>query len=212
MINLAKRPGWSIQDGVIVCENFEFKWNGGFSITQKQKNVKALHQSIFEAKNEAALEVSTKGMEQIGKNIGAFSLKLGGIPLENVFQAAKKYENGGPYTDLLTVLPKEAKRDERHHNSGKLEAFINNGEVWPLEPKTAFYDYIYVSALIENYNYDLDLSKYQWFTDIEFNPNKSINCQARSAVIYKMLQNMELFDVLENREKWLLFHKKYVLG
>lgn len=209
---MAKRPAWSIQNGLVVCEDFEFAWSGGFAITQKQKNVKALHQSIYKSKNEKALEVSSKSEIITGKEIGAFSLHLGGIPLENIFQASKKYENGGPYTDLLNVSPKEAKRDERHHNSGSLVSFVRNGEIWSLEPKTAFYDYIYISALIENFGYDLDLSEYQWFTDIEFNPRKSINCQARSAAIYKVLQKSDLFDSLNSMESWICFHKKYVNG
>ena len=115
---MAKRPAWSVQDDVVICENFDFMWSGGFSITQKQKNIRALHQSIYEMKHEKALEVSSKSEVRVGKEIGAFSLELDGIFLENVFQAAKQYENGGPYLDLLNVSPKQAKRDERHCNSG----------------------------------------------------------------------------------------------
>ena len=37
---MAKRPAWSVQDDVVICENFDFMWSGGFSITQKQKNIK----------------------------------------------------------------------------------------------------------------------------------------------------------------------------
>ena len=36
---MAKRPAWSVQDDVVICENFDFMWSGGFSITQKQKNI-----------------------------------------------------------------------------------------------------------------------------------------------------------------------------
>ena len=186
---MAKRPAWSVQDDVVICENFDFMWSGGFSITQKQKNIRALHQSIYEMKHEKALEVSSKSEVRVGKEIGAFSLELDGIFLENVFQAAKQYENGGPYLDLLNVSPKQAKRDERHCNSGKLVGFVRNDEIWTLEPKTAFYDYIYISALIKNFGYDLNISEYQWFTDIEFNPQKSINCQARAVAIYVALGN-----------------------
>jgi len=207
---LASRPAWSMENGYVRCKQFEFVWNGGFALVQKQKNVKALHETIMAVEGERALEVSTKGMEPLGKQIGAFSLKLGGVPLENVFQAAKKYEKGGPYSDLLSVSPKEAKTDERHHSSGKLIGFERDEEIWSLEPKTLFYDYIYITALIENYGYQLDLEKYQWFTDIEFNPQKSINCQARSAAIYKLLQQKDLFRVLRNREEWCAFHKEYV--
>lgn len=34
---MAKRPAWGVQDDVVICENFDFMWSGGFSITQKQK-------------------------------------------------------------------------------------------------------------------------------------------------------------------------------
>ena len=60
---------------------------------------------------------------------------------------------------------------------------------WPLEPKTAFYDYIYVKAVIDNFGYEVNLDEYRWFTDIVFNPNKSINCQARAIALYKLLQS-----------------------
>ena len=52
---MAKRPAWSVQDDVVICENFDFMWSGGFSITQKQKNIRALHQSIYEMKHEKAV-------------------------------------------------------------------------------------------------------------------------------------------------------------
>ena len=72
---MAKRPAWSVQDDVVICENFDFMWSGGFSITQKQKNIRALHQSIYEMKHEKALEVSSKSEVRVGKEIGAFSLE-----------------------------------------------------------------------------------------------------------------------------------------
>ncbi len=76
---MAKRPAWSVRDDVVICENFDFMWSGGFSITQKQKNIRALHQSIYEMKHEKALEVSSKSEVRVGKEIGAFSLELDGI-------------------------------------------------------------------------------------------------------------------------------------
>ena len=75
---MAKRPAWSVQDDVVICENFDFMWSGGFSITQKQKNIRALHQSIYEMKHEKALEVSSKSEVRVGREIGAFSLEFYG--------------------------------------------------------------------------------------------------------------------------------------
>lgn len=209
---MAKRPAWSVNGGNVICKEFEFKWNSGFTITQKQKNISNFHASIYEDTKKMALEVSSKGREKLGKKIGAFSLKYNNIPLENIFQSSKKFEQGGPYKDLLSVSPKKAKQDERIRKSGNVIAFFLDDDEWPIEPKTLFYDYIYVLALIQNYGYDLNMDDYEWFTDIEFNPQKSINCQARSVAIYKLLQQEKLWDCLENKERWKKFHMQYVLG
>lgn len=207
---MAKRPAWSIIDGKVISREFEFTWNGGFALAQKQKNIKALHQAIQEQTGETALEVSSKSDCEIGKSMGAFSLKIDGIYLENVFQASKKYEFGGPFLDLLEVAPKEAKRDERHHSSGKLISFVRAGTEWALEPKTAFYDYLYVQAVLQGFGENFSLSAYDWFTDIEFNPQKSINCQARAIAVYKLLQEKQLFCILKDQRQWMYFHETHI--
>ena len=207
---MAKRPAWTIENGKVVCREFDFVWNGGFAVSQKRKNIKALHEAIGSATGHKALEISSKGEVELGNQLSAFNMRTNGVFIENVFQSSKKYENGGPYLDLLHVPPKDAKRDERHKTSGRLVAFVKDGEEWPLEPKTAFYDYIYVSALVENFGYRLDLSEYQWFTDIEFNPKKSLNCQARAVAIYKLIQERAAFEVLNDRSAWIEFHTLHV--
>lgn len=208
---MASRPAWTISNNTVISKDFDFVWNGGFAISQKQKNITALHQAITDSCDNTTLEVSTKGLVDIGVQLSAFNLKLDGVFLENIFQSSKKYEKGGPYLDLLKVSPKESKQDDRHKNSGKLVAFVYDGFDWSLEPKTAFYDYIYIKAVLQNFGENLDLSEYDWFTDIEFNPKKSINCQARALTIFKLLQSKN-FDVLNSVEDWITFHKKYVLG
>lgn len=209
---MAKRPAWTIENGKIISKDFEFAWNGGFAISQKRKNINALHQAIEDATGQTALEISSKGEVELGNQLSAFKMKTTGVFIENVFQASKRYENGGPYLDLLDVAPKDAKRDERHKISGKLVAFVRNGEDWPLEPKTVFYDYIYVLAVIENFGCELDINEYNWFTDIEFNPGKSINCQARAVAIYKLIQEKAAFNVLNDRSAWINFHTLHVKG
>lgn len=209
---MAERPAWTLREGKVQREAFSFAWNGGFAVTQKQKNIRGMHQAILDRTGQRALEVSSKSPEELGKALSAFNLRLSGAYVENVFQAAKQYALGGPYPDLLEAAPRDAKRDERHHTSGKLIAFVKDGEVWPLEPKTAFYDHLYVSAVYEKYGGGLDLSPYGWFTDIEFNPGKSVNCQARAAAIYKLLQETDAFGVLAGKAEWLAFHRGSVLG
>ncbi len=186
---MATRPSWRIvkTDNFIkiVKNDFEFKFNPGFSVTQKRKNVVALHQAI----GDKALEVSTKSDLKLGRMLSAFNLRINGIPLECVFQSAKVYQYGGPYKDLLNVSPKDAKRDERHKSSGKLIYFEYEGKRFPLEPKTFFYDFIYIKAVKECIPLEevKDIVQYSHFSDIEFNPKKSINCQAKSVAIIKAM-------------------------
>ena len=202
---MAERPAWCFKENQIIRQNFEFVYNSGFSITQKRKNVKALHESI----GKKALEVSTKSEDILGIKLSAFNLKLDGFPFECIFQASKKYEKGGPYLDLLNVAPKQAKRDERHHSSGKLIAFEYDGREFPLEPKTYFYDYMYIKAVQQSIDKKelLKILDYEYFTDIEFNPKKSINCQGKSVTIIKAM--LELFGEIPklNEKDFYLFYR-----
>ena len=82
---------------------------------------------------------------------------------------------------------RDAKTDSRLRNSGPLLEFSLTGDPWPLEPTTAFYDWLYLRALAYNPELANQLLECDGFTDIEFNPEKSWNCQARSAALYVSL-------------------------
>lgn len=137
-------------------------------------------------------------MQENGPALSAFALPkyvpaLGkSAPLENVFQAGKVFEHGGPYPDLLTLSPRDAKRDERLRTGGKLTGFVFDGKAYPTEPKTAFYDYLYITALLENPALTETVLSYNAFTDIEFNPQKSLNCQAAAAARFVSLHRLGL--------------------
>src|SRR5688572_17405993 len=60
------------------------------------------------------------------------------------------------------------------------DRFRFNGYSFPLEPKTVFYDWLYINAIYPHREWLQRPCKDAGFTDIEFNPSKSINCQARS--------------------------------
>lgn len=206
---MAMRPAWTVENGKVIMKLFDFKWNSGFAISQKRKNINNLHNAITMKENGKVLEVSTKSEIPLGIELSAFNLKLNGIHLENVFQSSKKYDNGGPYFDLLTVEPRQSKRDERHKISGNLVSFCYEAEEWNLFPKTAFYDYIYVKAAVESISQNklAKLFDYKWFTDIEFNPQKSTNCQARSVTILQYLLLNDMFDTIKDKDSWIEFHK-----
>ncbi len=107
---------------------------------------------------------------------------------------------GGPYKDLLNVSPKDAKRDERLRTSGELLRYTFDGKDFPLTPRTIFYNYIYINALLENEALSEKLLAYDAFTDIAFNPEKSMNCQAKAAAVFVSLSRMGLLDRAQNFE------------
>ena len=206
---MATRPGFYIDEGKVQMRNANFEWAGGFAVSQKQKNVKRLHSAL----GKSCLEISTKSLNPLGYKLSAYNLKLKGFTLENIFQSSKVFENGGPYLDLLNVNPTEAKRDERLKTSGKIIFFYFENYNWELIPRTAFYDYIYCKAVKESIYIDelKEIVKYEYFTDIEFNPNKSINTQARAIAIVKLLLKMfgEIPEL--NPEEFVQFHKRFVI-
>lgn len=188
----------------------EFKYYSGFAVSQKQKSIVELHNTINKlCPNLRVLEVSTKSLDPLGVALSAFNLsfyndlKNKEYPLENIFQSSKVFEFGGPYRDLLNVQPKDAKRDERLKSSGNLLCFNYNNKIWELEPKTMFYDWLYITALERNNELSKRILGYDAFTDIEFNHEKSINCQARAAAIFVSLRkNNRIGEVLNNQEEF----------
>lgn len=186
----------------------------GFAVSQKQKSIASLHEAIHAQHPDAkVLEISTKSPAALGVELSAFNLKFfhEGLAqvrnLENIFQSSKVFESGGPYRELLNVLPKDAKRDNRLHESGKLIGFNLYGENWPLEPKTMFYDWIYISALKHNIHTAEKLLDYDVFTDIEFNHKKSVNCQSRAAAIFVSLCRLgKLEDMTKDKESFSLIY------
>lgn len=210
---MATRPAFSVRQGKVVSEIYSFEWFPGFAVSQKQKSIESLHNAIRKADVAGKpLEISTKGKEAIGIKLSAFNLRLNDYALENIFQSAKVFENGGPYPDLLDVLPKEAKRDERLHNSGSLRAFRYQNEDFPLIPKTVFYDFIYIAAVKQSLTTEEihAISEYNYFTDIEFNPAKSINTQARTAAMIKLILD-EYGHLPEfTKEEFIQYHKEHV--
>jgi hypothetical protein len=176
-------------------------WNPGFAPVQKKRNIAALHAAAAKAGYSPLLEVSTKSEEKVGQRLSAFNLKvhserLGTMPLEVAFQGSKVFERGGPYTDLYSVPDvRDAKRDLRLKESGPLKGFKFENLLFPLEPKTVFYDWLYVTALYEHREWLRNhIFRYAGFTDIEFNPERSINCQARSCALLVTLMKNDWLD------------------
>jgi len=171
-----------------------FEWHAGMSVQQKRKSIESLHCAAAAGGGGRLLEVSTKSPNSLGVCLSAMNLTLhpSGMPdmlVECAFQGSKVFAKGGPFVDLYSAVSRDAKRDARLTLSGPLVAFRFRGEDWPLEPKSAFYDWLYISALLQHRELAAHLAGYEAFTDIEFNPKKSLNTQARSCALYVVLAN-----------------------
>ena len=214
---MANRPVFlaSDKEGIFFEEkNVEFEWFAGMATSQKQKSINSLHNAAQLEDISNILEVSTKSEEVLGNRLSAFNLtyttsKGKVLLLEVAFQGSKVFENGGPYHDLYDKDPSEVKKDERVSKDFVITGFDFQGELWDNEPKTAFYDWLYINAVNQKLNNDTEflfenISGYSAFTDIEFNPKKSLNCQARSCAVFVSLVRKNLLSIaLESRESFL---------
>lgn len=206
-------PGLGCNSLVVPIE-IEFQWFSGLSITQKRKSIQSLHAAAAQRNIAKVLEISSKSPNDLGVKLSAFNLQFPlndgrHISIENVFQGSKVFENGGPYLDLFEVSSKEAKTDPRLRGSGNLRGFSLGDIDWPLQPATAFYDWLYLSALKNSPDLASQLIEYDGFSDIEFNPARSLNCQAASAALFvSLMKRGEFHAAMQDQQSFINRIKK----
>ena len=193
---MATRPIYIAQTNskinFVTIKEVDFKWFPGMAISQKQKSIADLHKAAesIGISIDKILEISSKSKQPLGVALSAFNLCLllpqfkKRISVECLFQGSKVFELGGPFIDLYDKSSRDAKTDDRLKNSGNLLHFSFTNTIWKLNKKTAFYDWLYLTGLYQNRELSDLLLNYDACTDIEFNPKKSMNCQAYSAALY----------------------------
>ena len=197
---MASRPFFipnNNKDELVKTELVEFKWFSGFAKVQKQKSISSFHENISKQfKYNKILEISTKSEDKLGVKLSAFNLKINFKDneyfLESLFQGSKVFLNEGPYEDIYKKESIDAKKDERIKRSD-LKEFSFFGEKFTLE--FDFYSWLYFLALKQNKKLTDEMLHYQAFTDIEFNPEKSLNCQAYSAALYSSMITNNILNV-----------------
>ncbi len=189
----------------VLIKDVEFEYFGGFSIAQKQRSIRSLHRNAELVGACSILEVSTKSEVDTGRELSAFNLKSKTIKkviefsVERAFQGSKVFQNGGPYTDLFHKESIKAKKDERIRNSGELVEFKFFSYIFDINPPTFFYDWLYINTLLKNSELISKVKKFEAFTDIEFNPKRSINCQAYSLALFlSLLANNVKIEILKD--------------
>ncbi|MAD41913.1 MAG: hypothetical protein CL623_05925 [Arcobacter sp.] len=210
---MANRPIFSVSNNkreLFKETGIEFKFYNGFSVSQKSKSIISLHESAKKIGYNNILEVSTKSDNELGWKLSAFNLMVDfeidhQISLECAFQGSKIFEGDVQYKDIYLTESIKAKKDERLRNSGNIIGFCYEGIFWENEPKTSFYDWLYINTLYKNYPDIIDeLIKFDNFSDIEFNPKRSINCQARTCAILVSLVRLNLIDIaMKSKEDFI---------
>ena len=210
---MAKRPFFipaKNKDELVKTNSVQFKWFSGFAKTQKQKSILSFHENISkEFKFDKILEISTKSENQLGIQLSAFNLKINfknkEYFLESLFQGSKIFTDQGPYEDIYNQKSIDAKKDVRIKRSD-LKEFSFFGEKFSLE--FDFYSWLYFIALNQNKKLKTEILNYQAFTDIEFNPEKSLNCQAYSAALYSSLVKNKILD---NDKEYSIYELKNLI-
>lgn len=182
----------------------EFKWEGGFpTIEIVRKSSKNLTESAKQnLKLKEVFEVSRAG-DEFFRNFSAFKLKIKvdietKMYLEVVYQYSKVWRLES-CNDLLQISSKmaksrEAKKTAKQKKQEKevMERYcIKIGDLereFPIEPKEAFYNWLYIFALMQNQNKKLREGLIRivndnpvGFTDIYYKNSKNrYNCQARA--------------------------------
>ena len=203
---MASRPIFiPLFDGDLLVEEYicQITWSPGFADVQKQKNIRALHEEARRHGIDRVLEISTKSSKKIGQQLSAFNIRINvdgrECYLESVYQGSKVFEHGGPHEEIFDFSPRDAKRYMRDIDCGSLEGFCFDGEIYPLSPANAFYDWLYIKSIADWSEWVKDNICYDGFTDIEFNPRKQVNCQARAFAEYMSLLNRnKLQEVAED--------------
>lgn len=202
---MATRPVFVALDKFPYFERVDvnFKFYQGHALSQKVLSIRSLQESFLaENPGKSVLEISTKSENPFGVSLSAFNLKIK-LPdekicsVESAYQGSKVFENGGPFPDLMDKPAHWAKVNGRLRTSGALIGFNFLGKEFPLEPKSYFYNWLYISALAAQPEVVAEIQNYDAFTDIEFNPQKSLNTQACAAAIFVGLCRADLFNAAQ---------------
>lgn len=206
---MAFRNFWTIKDGKIAKGTISFKWEPGISVAQKRRSCVHLHSALNVYLDlYPALDISSASTENLGVQLSAFNLMWNGKSIECWYQGSKVYSNAGHMKHLYDTDSLTAKMSMKQENNGSLIGFKLVDTDYPMNPKTVFYDYLYLQGLMQYEDKDKILD-YNVFTDVQAVLDIDA-CQARSVCIYKLLYMQGNLDIINDFSKFKEWHERHV--
>ena len=197
--------------------SIEFQWHAGLSRAQRKRSIESMHNAIQKANWPGQiLEISSASEQEFGQQLSAMNLMVtldrnGNTitqSVESIYQSAKVFGQVGPHPEWLELTGKQCKKavQQISKKHGSVTGFEWNGRTWPATNIEGFYSWVYIQGLIQLENGLERLNEYSGFTDIYFNPRKTINCQARTAAQAVQLYKLNLINgIIETPDSFLEF-------
>ena len=186
-----------------------FTWIKG----SKRQNIRAVHDAVHTTDPDVSiLEVSSASVQPEGEAVSSLRLLLHldsvaqDIPISTVFEAAKVFEHGGPFADLLTCEPPKVHKDTRLRTSGELLCYSLEGSEYPTEPyPDSFFEWLYCRALKQFPEKAEQLSRYNAFSDIAAaaDSKKYYGDSSRAAAIYVGLAAAGKLSCIDSYESFI---------
>lgn len=206
---MAKRNFWVIKDGKVAKGEIEFKWEPGMSVAQKRRSCANLHSALSSKLGlKNPLDISSASTTPLGVKLSAFNLMWNGKSVECWYQGSKVYSVAGHMKKLYDVDSMTAKKSMKNANLGSLIGFRLIDTDYPMNPRTVFYDYLYLQGLLQS-EYKDNVLEYDVFTDIQAVTDIDA-CQARTVCIYKLLIEQNNLSVLGSFDTFKEWHEKHV--
>jgi len=188
-------------DVPVITHRVHFEWHPGLAPERQRLCIDSLHAAAAGVlpPGHRVMEVSSRSREWAGRCLSAFNLSIrlpgvGTVPLESAYQCAKVFADGGPFPGWLDLPPASLRRRLSGFDSRSLRGFSLLGVEWPLEPPTLFYDWLYAHSVAARPDLLELASRQHAFTDIAFNPKRSLACQAMALARAVFLHRRGLLD------------------
>ena len=229
--DMAQRPVFISIDRTpyVATQIIDFSWVKGMAKSQARKRVLSLHEAANDEKLKKVLEISTASNTELGKSLSAFNLSvtinfgtedepnLQTHSIETIYQSSKVGQYGsnkvGPHPEWLGLTGKEVKSKIKGSKMDSISLYRYGQNTWPPAPSESFFTWLYINGLMQKDGLIEELAKYDGFTDIYFNPNKTNNCQARAAAQAVSMYNIgKLNLIMKTRSSYLQFSKEHPSG